>query len=504
MQNVREFTYHKLTPEEQKSRGILGRLVGVIADTKHETRNGRLYTEELWDNVFKNPIMQEKLQNKCVFGELGHPTDRTETDMEKIAINLAEEPKKLSDGTIQGVFDILDTPNGRILKTLCDYGCNIGVSSRGTGDVVEDWTGKSKVDPKTYDCECWDAVLLPAVKSARPQYVNESLERNNKLKHALTEDLNKASSSDRKVMEETLKALNIDLIDRTLNEANTRTSSVVNRSVDNSTAADDVGAMVASLQNALKESVDLRKQVAALQKKLSVCNAKEAELTNALQREKARSAKLAEAVESANSKVSKLTEQVSQKTTLLEKQQARVDTLSKRVQAQVKQQSTLTESVGSADKKVKMLTEQLEQQKADSAREIAELKESLEAGKQDIIIATHQCEQKVEKANRVVEHYKSVAHTAVNKYIESKAKMYGIKPADVTSRLTEGYSFKEIDEVCEQLGKAQLKIGSLPFSVKDNGKTMKVQVKESKEPIKPRVGGFDDDIDDQLLFLARK
>lgn len=504
MQNVREFTYQKLTPEEQKSRGILGRLVGVIADTKHETRNGRLYTEELWDKVFKNPIMQEKLQNKCVFGELGHPTDRTETDMEKIAINLAEEPKKMPDGTIQGVFDILDTPNGRILKTLCDYGCNIGVSSRGTGDVVEDWSGKAKVDPNTYDCECWDAVLLPAVKSARPQYVHESLETGNKLKIALTEDLKKASPNDKRVMEETLKALNIDLIDKALNEANTRKSGVKNNSEAQPTAADDIGAMVESLQKSLRESVELQKQVAALQKKLSVCNAKEAELMSALQQEKAKNAKLAEAVEAANSKVSQLNEQVSRKTTLLEKQQLKVDSLSRKLQVQTKQQSTLTESVDSSDKKVQVLTEQLAAEKEESSKQIAALQESLEAKKQDVIIVTRQCEQKVEKANRVVEHYKNVAHTAINRYIESKAKMYGVKPVDITSRLTENYSFKDIDQVCEQLGKSQLKIGALPFSVKDNGKTMKVQVKESKEPIKPRMKGFDDDIDDQLLFLARK
>ena len=204
--------YKKLSPEEQKRRGILGRLVGVIADFKHPTRNGRMYTEELWDNVFKDPIMQEKLKTRSVFGELGHPADRTETDMEKIAICLAEEPKKYPDGTLKGVFDILDTPNGRILKTLCDYGCQIGVSSRGEGDLIEDWTGSGeKVDPKTYSCECWDAVLLPAVESARPSYVTESLNSNAlKLKKALTEALEKATPENKKIMTETLDRLNID------------------------------------------------------------------------------------------------------------------------------------------------------------------------------------------------------------------------------------------------------------------------------------------------------
>ena len=44
MEKVREFTYQKLTPQEQQKRGILGRLVGTIADFKNPTRNGRLYS----------------------------------------------------------------------------------------------------------------------------------------------------------------------------------------------------------------------------------------------------------------------------------------------------------------------------------------------------------------------------------------------------------------------------------------------------------------------------
>lgn len=45
--NNNVFTYKKLTEEEQTKRGILGRLVGVIADSKNPTRNGRLYSLEL-------------------------------------------------------------------------------------------------------------------------------------------------------------------------------------------------------------------------------------------------------------------------------------------------------------------------------------------------------------------------------------------------------------------------------------------------------------------------
>lgn len=208
------FEYKRLSKEEMEKRGILGRLTGVIADTKSPTRNGRKYSEELWEKVFNDPIMEEKLQTRTCFGELGHPSDRTETDMEKIAICLAEKPKKSKDGKLYGIFDILDTPNGRILKTMCDYGCSIGVSSRGEGEVTEDYDGNESVEPDSYSCECWDAVLLPAVKDARVSLVTESLDKkryNKTLRQSLTEELNKADEDSKKIMTETLSNLNLDL-----------------------------------------------------------------------------------------------------------------------------------------------------------------------------------------------------------------------------------------------------------------------------------------------------
>ena len=104
--------------------------------------------------------MKEKIANKVCFGELGHPTDREEVDMDKVAICLAEQPTKNDKGQLMAVFDILNTPNGKILKTLCDYGSNIGISSRGSGDLYTDDNGDEAVDPDTYNCECFDVVLI--------------------------------------------------------------------------------------------------------------------------------------------------------------------------------------------------------------------------------------------------------------------------------------------------------------------------------------------------------
>ena len=211
--------YKKLSPEEMKERGILGRLIGPCADFNNATRNGRKYSEQLWENVFNDPIMQEKIRNGVCFGELGHPEDRTEIDMEKIAVCLREQPVKNEKGQLCAVFDILDTPNGRILKTLCDYGSTVGVSSRGQGDIITDINGEEAVDPDTYECECWDVVLVPAVESARMTYVKEGLEDKKylKMKKALTESLNNATEEDKKVMKETLSELNIKLDEDTSN-----------------------------------------------------------------------------------------------------------------------------------------------------------------------------------------------------------------------------------------------------------------------------------------------
>ena len=129
---------------------ILGRLSGPCADIESPTRNGRKYSQELWEKVFQNPIVKEYFNCGGIFGELGHPVDREETDMEKICVCMPEPPTKDKNGLLMGHWDILDTPNGRILKTLCQYGYKMGVSSRGSGDVITDYDGQESVDPDTY------------------------------------------------------------------------------------------------------------------------------------------------------------------------------------------------------------------------------------------------------------------------------------------------------------------------------------------------------------------
>ena len=190
---------------------ILGTLEGPCADIVNPTRNGRKYSEELWEKVFSDPIVEEQIQNGGIMGEGMHPLDdREEIDVEKVAIVMKEKPTK-KDGKLWAKFQILNTPVGRIIKTLCDAGFNIGVSSRGSGDIITDYNGQESVDPDRYDFKCFDCALIPAVKAARMKYVSEGL--NNKtrksLREALDNTINNASEKDKKIMIETLNDLQI-------------------------------------------------------------------------------------------------------------------------------------------------------------------------------------------------------------------------------------------------------------------------------------------------------
>ena len=205
-----------LSQEEMTARHILGRLYGPIATCVENTRNGRLYNKPLWEKALKDDIFLEKVATKALFLELGHPADREETDMKQTCACIPEVPKIVGDD-LYAYVDILDTPNGRLLKTLVDYGFIPGISSRGSGDVMDN----NQVDPETFFLETWDIVQLPAVKKARLN-VCESLDSDGiKLKKALAESYKAAKDEDKDTMKKALENLNID-INEELEEATTK------------------------------------------------------------------------------------------------------------------------------------------------------------------------------------------------------------------------------------------------------------------------------------------
>ena len=496
--NIQKFEYKKLSPQEQKQRGILGRLEGIIADGKNPTRNGRKYPMPLWEKVFEDPIMKEKIENKVCLGELGHPEDRTETDITRAAICLAEMPKKSTDGKLYGVFDIIDTPCGRILKTLCDYGCNIGVSSRGQGDTYEDYNGEEVVDEDTYNCECWDAVLIPAVETARLSYVNESL-GNKTLSQTLNEALNSAKAEDRKVMTEALDRVGVNYKD-----SSNKGEEDVNQS--NEEAVNDGADLVKDLQEALKANADLSKQVTNLQEKLSVCYAKDVKNEAAVAKLKKAVVTLSEDARkysAVQNQLVSLKEQLEEKSKTINEQKTLIESYNKKISLIKNSQRSLNESIDTKNNKlddlsnqVKVLKTRLQESKNNSLKEVNQLKEELQELKGDSQVKNSQYAKKLANANALVEKYRKTAETAANRYIESKAKQLGVSITEIKNKLEENYTFDDVDKICEQLRSYKMNINKLPFNFTKNN-ISRVAMNESKQT--KRFENPDDVLDENFV-----
>ena len=140
------------------------------------------------------------------------------------------------------------------------------------------------------------------------------------------------------------------------------------------------------------------------------------------------------------------------------------------------------------------------------------LKEELEVAKKDCQIVRNQSTAQMEKAKVLVEKYKSIAKTAVDRYIDLQANRCGISCASIKQRLGENYSFNDIDNICEELQDYRLKVNALPFAI-DNPQnktktSVKMALKESKKVTLPgtiedssQSGMIDDDIDDSLMRI---
>lgn len=498
----------------RKGEAILGRLTGPCADIVNPTRNERFYSEQLWEKVFKNPIVAEYFESGGILGELNHPADRTETDLEKVAICMPEPPVKDNQGHLVGSWDILDTPNGRIAYTLAKYGYKLGISSRGSGDVVENLDGTENVNEDTYDFQGFDLVLLPAVKAARLQLA-ESLQQNGKtFKQAICEALDTASADDKKIMTETLDRLDIDYKSETIDNKveSVDTSGIMTESIDQNTA-ENIGVNdLSDLTEALRENRLLDKQIKELQEKLSVCYAKETAQEDEISKLKSVIISLTENVKSgkaAKAQVSTLTEQLNKANEKIDNQRLRLEKLMTLQNNALTERNELTESLNTSNKsinslnsKVKSLSEQLNTERKEAEKSKQQLTESIENLKKDAAIKKAEFDSKIRKANSLIESYKRTARLALDKLIESKAVMLGTTVADIKSKLPENYSFSDIDALFESMQQYQVSMSKLPLNISSGSPKAKVKITESVDPILNNLPQVDDVVDDALLTLA--
>ena len=85
--------------------------------------------------------------------------------------------------------------------------------------------------------------------------------------------------------------------------------------------------------------------------------------------------------------------------------------------------------------------------------------------KKNSAIKKNEFNTKLQRATELVEKYQRIAKTSLNKYIEVKANQIGVEPVEITNKLQESYSFKDIDNICEKLQGFKVDISKLPFNL---------------------------------------
>jgi hypothetical protein len=146
-------------------------ITGPFLVAEKANKNGRIYrSETLAKEVGR--YNEEYVTKGRAFGELGHP-DTPSINLDRVShliTNLKQE------GNIWvGKAKILETPMGKIAKSLMEGGACLGVSSRGMGSLKE-VNGVNVVQDDYYLATAADIVADPSAPGAFVQGIMEGRE----------------------------------------------------------------------------------------------------------------------------------------------------------------------------------------------------------------------------------------------------------------------------------------------------------------------------------------
>jgi hypothetical protein len=116
---------------------------GPFMEGDIKNRNGRIYPASILEKEMKR-YNEQYIKTKRALGELGHPNG-PQINGDRVSHLITE--MKRDGSTFIGKAKILETPMGKIVKTLIDEQVGFGVSTRGLGSVVENKNGIMEVQP---------------------------------------------------------------------------------------------------------------------------------------------------------------------------------------------------------------------------------------------------------------------------------------------------------------------------------------------------------------------
>jgi len=140
---------------------------GIFMSYDVKNRNGRIYPKEVLMREMTR-YTDENIAKKRSLGELGH-SNGPSVVLERVSHIITG---LWNEGThIYGKAKILDTPYGKIAKNLIDEGAQLGVSTRGLGNIKQ--TNDGNIVENDYRLSTVDIVSDPSAPDA---FVNGIME----------------------------------------------------------------------------------------------------------------------------------------------------------------------------------------------------------------------------------------------------------------------------------------------------------------------------------------
>ena len=144
---------------------------GIFMQSDVKNRNGRIYPKEVLQKEVAR-YNSEFINKSRAFGELGHPDGPT-VNLERVSHMIkALYPE---GNNFIGEARVLDTPYGKIVKSLIDEGARLGVSSRGMGTLTS-IGGANVVKDDFYLATAADIVADPSAPDAFVEGIMEGKE----------------------------------------------------------------------------------------------------------------------------------------------------------------------------------------------------------------------------------------------------------------------------------------------------------------------------------------
>lgn len=144
-------------------------ITGPYMMAEKQNQNGRVYKlDEMVKEVGR--YLSEMVKTRRAIGEMNHPQS---TEVNPVnACHLVTELKQ-NGNYFMGKSLILDTPMGQLLKSLVRDRIQMGISTRGLGNLAESANGKMV---SNFHLICLDVVHQPSVQNAMLESVLESKE----------------------------------------------------------------------------------------------------------------------------------------------------------------------------------------------------------------------------------------------------------------------------------------------------------------------------------------